>query len=110
MITFQGDWKPTQEQWVRTLIGQIPSFLRTHPSLFVGDVDATQLGLSEGYMCFVSKHDHSQPFTLQKAYFQPYPLRDRDPVCRIEVDYEADTLDQATYRVYPMCISVLDTE
>lgn len=80
--------------WIRNWI---PSFLRTHSSLFVGD-----LFPQETIGCYVSKPAHEDPTTLYHALFQPYSLSDREPICRFEVDYRLDALDQATYRIEPM--------
>lgn len=80
--------------WIRNWI---PSFLRIHSPLFVGD-----LTLRETMGCYVSKPKHEDSTTLYHAMFQPYLFSDREPLFRIEVEYRLDALDEATYRVQPM--------
>lgn len=106
-IEINGHWSPDQEQWIRELIHGIPTFLSRHRPLFVGDVDASVLGKPK-YMCYLSKPEHTdQPRQTYHAYFQPYHLRNREPICGIQVEYRLDALDQAIFYVQPTGMSAM---
>lgn len=107
IIEFNGHWLPVHEKWIRELIEGIPSFLLSHPSLFVGDQDASLLG-KPGYMCYLSKPAHTDdPHQTYHGYFQPYHLRDREPLCGIQVEYRLHALDQMIVYVQPMNMSAV---
>lgn len=94
-----------QQQWIHEFIQGIPAFLQSHRPLFVGDIDDLA---KPGYTCYVSKPEHTHdPLQRYQAYFQPYHLSDREPICGIQVDYRLNELDQAIYRVHPMNMSVV---
>lgn len=93
-------WLPMDRKWIEEWIEQIPSFLRAHPELLVGDRSGDEFGQPE-YMCYVSKHANESTTPL-KAYFQPYHLSDREPLCGLEVLYEVPSCELSHVTVHPM--------
>lgn len=80
-IHMEGCWSPFFTTWIHELISAIPEYLEKHPQSHVGHVSGVELGKPE-YECYVVKSE--QPYT-RAMYFQPYHLRDREPICGIEV-------------------------
>jgi hypothetical protein len=103
-IHMEGCWSPFVTKWIHEFIEGIPTYLEQNPHAHVGHVPGAALGKAE-YECYVVKTE--QPY-MRAMYFQPYHLRDREPICGIEVNL----CDDGTYRyvVHAMNCTELYTE
>lgn len=99
-LRIDGHWLPMDRQWIENWIQQIPAFLRSHPELLVGDRSGAEFGQPD-YMCYVSKNEHGSTSPL-KAYFQPYHLSDREPLCGLEVIYMVPSCEMTHVTVHSM--------
>jgi hypothetical protein len=108
IIQIDGYWLPMDREFILQWIENIPSFLQSHPRMFVGDLTGDKLGHPD-YMCYVSKNNHDREDVIHRAYFQPYHLSDREPICGIEVNYRLPSCELTRVVVRPMSFASIFT-